>query len=70
MAASPFAARLVLVCTMRLMKSLKLAARPACFGSMEGESSTTKRMSALETSESWTRTEPGWKRQRPTGLKV
>ena len=67
---SPRPARAVLVWTMRVMKSWKLAARPACFGSIDGESSTTKRMSALETPASFTFTAPGWIRQWPTGLKL
>ena len=65
---SPRAARPTFVSTIRRMKSWKLAASPACLGSMEGESSTTNRMSALEVFGSWTRTEPGWSTQLPTGV--
>ena len=56
--------------TIRRMKSRKLAASAACFGSIEGESSTTNRMSALEVFGSVTRTEPGWRRQLPTGVEL
>jgi hypothetical protein len=70
MGSSPFSARAALTSTIPRMKSPKLAASPCCFGSVDGESSTTKRTSALETLESATRVEPGWMRQRPTGSNV
>ncbi len=65
---SPRAARPTFVSTIVRMNSRKLAASAACFGSIDGESSTTNRMSALEVFGRVTRTEPGWRRQLPTGL--
>ncbi len=62
------AARPTLMSTIRRMKSWKLAASPACFESIEPESSTTNRMSALEVFGSATRTDPGWRTQLPTGV--
>ena len=60
MGTSPREARPTFVSTILRMKSSKLAASAACFGSIEGESSTTNRMSALEVFGRVTRTEPGW----------
>ena len=67
---SPFAALSACAVTSEPMKLEKFWARSCCFGSIEFESSTTNRMSAVVTSPSFTCFCPGWKRHEPTGLKL
>ena len=52
------------------MKELKLSASFCCSPPIDPESSTTNSTSAVVMLESVTRSEPGWMRQWPTGLKL
>ena len=70
MGSRPFCTRAWLVVCRLVTKASKLVDSDCCSPPIEPESSTTKRMSAVEMSESVTRSVPGWIRHWLTGLKL
>jgi hypothetical protein len=67
---SPFAVRAFCIVASAPMKAPKLSASRFCSENIEPESSTTNRMSAVETESSRMRADPGWMMHFPTGLKL
>ena len=70
MGSRPFWTRTWLVLLRLVTKAPKLCCSDLCSPPIDPESSTTKRMSAVEMSDSVTRSVPGWIRHWLTGLKL